>query len=577
MRQLKAFLFFIVLFNAITAFAQPDKDKVVKLHGKKYYIHIVVKGETVYGVSKDFNLAVKDLVLENPKAMDGISPGDTLDVPFAVPVVPATAGIPQQDTLKYIYHKVLPKETLYSMTKQYGVSMAVIDSLNPELNDKGLRIGMILQIPNHHLSVSGAPPITTIVTQSSQPKPDSAKQAQAFKNLVNGLNTAIAPLPPKVQGQLLKRYNIVVMLTFSPQEADSVKMNHMMDGSQQLPLLMQIATDFYAGLKIAFDSLAMQGFDANLNVYNVPPDSASHRIDSLLTLPAIASANLIIGPPYPGLLSRVAKYALQHQIPIVSPLSGENSVLKDNPFVSKAVPSAMTEMEQTADYVALHHPKDNIIMVRNADAPDDDFYDVFWKRIRASLSIVNPGADSVVKEARYTDELDDLGHTISPIKDNVIVVPYQGASFVPKLVNQLANSKYNDEDSICIFGMHNWSNMDVLDPNNLDTLHLHYASNEYVDYKDRNVIRFIQKYRNLYYSEPMYYAFQGFDLGYYYGTMLKKYGTALQDNLINEKYKGVHTSFDFYRPLPGGGLENKAVYMLEYRNYSIVKDSLLAR
>jgi len=196
MRQLKAFLFFVVLFNAIAAFAQPDKDKVVKLHGKKYYIHIVAKGETVYGVSKDFNLAVKDLVLENPKAMDGISPGDTLDVPFAVPVFPTTTATPQQDTVKYIYHKVLPKETLYSMTKQYGVSMAVIDSLNPELNDKGLRIGMILQIPNHHLSGSGAPPTTTIMTQSPQPKADSAKQAQAFKNLVNGLNNAItAPSP----------------------------------------------------------------------------------------------------------------------------------------------------------------------------------------------------------------------------------------------------------------------------------------------------------------------------------------------------------------------------------------------
>jgi len=562
---MKRIAVFILLFLlAVKIFAQPDKDKIVKLHGKKFYLHIVHKGETVYGVSKDFKLAVKDIVLENPKAMDGIGAGDTLRIPLYAPnAVPTVTNQEQIDSTMYIYHKVIAKETLYSLSREYNVSVPIMDSLNPELKDNPLKIGMVLRIPNHN-----AP--QPIANRTANP--DTTKERQAFKNLVNGLGNA-TPAQPAVEGKLLKRYNIVLMLTFSAQEADSVNMTRVLDGAQQLPLLIQIANGFYSGFKLALDSLAMQGFNAELHVYNVPPDSANHRIDSLLSLPSMAVANLIVGPPYPALFTRVAKYAMQHQIPIVSPLSAEINVLKNNPFTSKAVPSAITETEQTADFIALHHRQDNIIIVKNADAANDNFYDVFMKRIKATLSIMEPKGDSVI-EAKYTDALDDIGHKLSDSKNNIVVVPYQGASFVPKLVNQLANSKYADNDAITIFGMHNWANMDVLDPNNLDTLHLHFATNEFIDYTDHATIRFIQKYRSTFSAEPLYYAFQGFDVAYYYGTLLKKYGTALQDNLTSEKYKGVHTTFDFYKPDPNGGFENKGIYMLEYKNFTIVKDSL---
>jgi ABC-type branched-subunit amino acid transport system substrate-binding protein len=317
----------------------------------------------------------------------------------------------------------------------------------------------------------------------------------------------------------------------------------------------------------------MQGFNANVHVFNIPVDSANKRIDSILKLPAMANMNLIIGPPYPALFNRFAKYAALHQIPIVSPLSGESAVLKGNVYASKAVPSSLTETEQMADYIAAHHHGDNILIVHNDVAANDNFFDSFKKRLNAALSIAGNKTDSATI-VKYTDDLYELGHKISDKKYNVIIVPYQGNSFVPKLINQLTNSKYTDDDSICVFGMQNWSTMDVLDPNNLDTLHLHYPSNEYLDYSNHALLTFIQKYRNTYITEPNYYAYQGFDLGYYYCTALKKYGTALQDNLVNEKYKGFHTSFDFYRPDPTGGLENKAIYMLEYKNFAIVKDSL---
>ena len=555
----------ILFFLATTvAFAQPGKDKVIKLHGKKFYQHIVTKKETVYGIARDFNVSVKDIVLENPKAIDGINPGDTLHIPVFVPgpvPPPNVVSQMQADTganARYIYHKVAPKETLYSLTREYKVSTTVLDSLNPNLKTEGLKAGTMLRIPNKNY-------------KPAQQAKDTNNAAAAYKGLVGQLTGDTTNNKP--QGKLLNRYNIAVMLTFSPDKLDSLQMDHLVQGTQHFPLLAGISADFYDGMRLALDSLAKQGFNANLHVYNIPMDSATgHCLDSVLKLPELAQMNLIIGPPYPTLFQKVAKYGLDHQLPVVSPLSPDMSVIKSNPFSSKAVPSAVTETEQTADYIAMHHYKDNIILVHNPLDANDNYFDIFKKRLNATLPIADPHADSV-KVVVFTSDLDNLGKAISDQKYNVIIVPYQDAAFVTNMVNQLANSKYTKDDSLCVYGMHNWEGIDVLDPDNLDTLHLHFPSNEYIDYNSPAVVSFIKKYRNTYFAEPGYFAYEGFDLAYFYCNMLKKYGTAIQYNLIGEQYSGLQTTFDFYKPDAKGGLENKGIYILEYKNYTLLKDA----
>ena len=568
---MKRYAIFITLcLLTATVFAQPGKDKIHWLHGKKCYLHIVRKGETVYGISKDFNTAVKDIVLENPEAINGISPGDTLYIPVYVPgpVAPANAWSQTPDTLvkkpgQYIYHKVPPKETLYSLTREYKVNIAVLDSLNPGLETVGLKAGTIIRIPFKNGGYYNA------LTDTHDTATTSA--AQAFKGLVGQLTRDTVPAKPPAT--LLNRYSIALMLTFSTHELDSITIKHLLDGTEQFPLLASISADFYDGIRLAMDALANQGFDANLYVYSIPMDSGTAPcMNSLLQLPRMAAMNLIIGPPYPNLFKRVANFAMKHQIPIVSPLSPDNSVLKNNPFVSKAVPAAVTETEQTADYIAMHYHNDNIIVVHNPVAANDNFFDTIKKRLNVTLSIAGGHTDSV-KVADYSDDLQKIGKDMCDTEYNVIVVPYQGTAFVSKMVNQFANSPYN-KDSLCVYGMHCWEGMNGLDPNNLDTLHLHYPSNTFIDYSSPAVCNFIKKYRGVYYSEPDYYSFEGYDMAMFYGSMLKKYGTAMQDSLVGQTYKGMQTSYNLYKPSPSGGIENKGLFILEYKDYTIVKDSL---
>jgi len=54
MKKIYSILILLILFVGNLS-AQKNSDKTVTKDGKKFYLHIVSKGETIYGISKDYN------------------------------------------------------------------------------------------------------------------------------------------------------------------------------------------------------------------------------------------------------------------------------------------------------------------------------------------------------------------------------------------------------------------------------------------------------------------------------------------------------------------------------------------
>src|SRR4030042_6759185 len=101
-----------------------SKDKVI-ISGIPYYIHLVKKGETAYSISRAYGIAVEELIRENPPAVYGVNEGQSLRIPIkSVPDVMPAESVPakiQRDESKFIYHNLKPGETVYSLSKSYGV------------------------------------------------------------------------------------------------------------------------------------------------------------------------------------------------------------------------------------------------------------------------------------------------------------------------------------------------------------------------------------------------------------------------------------------------------------------------
>src|SRR5688572_32957057 len=86
----------------------------------------------------------------------------------AVPVVPANAKPAIFIQTEPTTHKVAAGETLYSLSRKYGVSVAELTKANPEVK-AGLKVGQVVKIPSK--TAVDAPVETAKVTETVKPAP----------------------------------------------------------------------------------------------------------------------------------------------------------------------------------------------------------------------------------------------------------------------------------------------------------------------------------------------------------------------------------------------------------------------
>ncbi len=103
-------------------------------------IHIVKKGDTMYLIAKKYNIPLEDLIKANPEIADP----DVIDVGMKVKI-PA----PSQPAYELIHqHTVQQGDTLWKLSKAWGIPLADMIKANPQLkNPNVLLTGEIVNIP----------------------------------------------------------------------------------------------------------------------------------------------------------------------------------------------------------------------------------------------------------------------------------------------------------------------------------------------------------------------------------------------------------------------------------------------
>jgi cell wall-associated NlpC family hydrolase len=113
---------------------------------EKYMKHIVSKGETITKIAEQYHIKISAIYELNPDAKKGINYKSVL-------LIPNTDLKAQKNSANIVTnypskkHSVLPKETLYGIAKQYGVTVEEIQKINPTLGKSGLRNGQKINIP----------------------------------------------------------------------------------------------------------------------------------------------------------------------------------------------------------------------------------------------------------------------------------------------------------------------------------------------------------------------------------------------------------------------------------------------
>ncbi len=114
----------ILLFGFTNLYASnfpADSIGMEKVDGRVYVLHQVEQKETLYSLAQRYGVKIAAITAVNPDSENGLSIGQVLRIPVET-------EIPVKDGREV--HKVSPKETLYSIARDYNVSVDDIKKWN---------------------------------------------------------------------------------------------------------------------------------------------------------------------------------------------------------------------------------------------------------------------------------------------------------------------------------------------------------------------------------------------------------------------------------------------------------------
>lgn len=590
----------MVVSGCATAQNYPKRS----VDGKEYYVYFVEPGNTVYAVSRMFSVEPEVVLKANPGAADGLQVGQEILIPVARIDKRQARRSNLSLSGQYILHEVGKKETMFSISRQYGVDLATLMELNPVQAER-LHTGDTLRIPatrstsveetllqpaeNDSFMVHQVQKGETVYSLSKQYGIPQDSLSRANAGFPEGLQTGRYIVIPKYKESYLaaveadirrkvdstlklptetpETYNMAMMLPFELEYNDSL--DRSLASGNQLYILTEVALEYYRGSMLALDSLKKMGLNANVYVYDVGDDLVKAR--DVTRRPEMSDMHLVFGPMHKSSLGVVSEVSRDRQMYLVSPNSFSSKVFEDNPYLLRAQASDQTLMRYLANYVAIQHGDDNVWMVNSTLAEDwperRDFKKYYNEAVGNYPNAFSDSLRSFTKDA-LTDG--SIAERLKKDVPNILVVPSDDLAFVSSFLTQLSRLSETEYD-IRVYGMENWLEYDNIEAAYKNRFHLRLAVPSFVDYEDEQVNAFLRAYRERYNTDPSYfdYGFMGYDLMMFFGQALLKGGLRFPAYFDQLETDGVMGHYRFGKSMSGQEYENKAVYIIEYDDYEL--------
>ena len=374
---------------------------------------------------------------------------------------------------------------------------------------------------------------------------------------------------------------------------------------------------FYEGFMIAADSMvSSRNMNLDLKVYDV--DNDIKKADSAIIDPWLDSADLIVGPFYLKPFNVVKQYAVEHNIPIVNPITQRSEIVDNLPNVIKVKPSMESQLAPLDSLIKNYYHANNIFIIRQDRYSDTAFINRINKiaqRNIDSCSYVDNGyivktikthqkrweylkvefeetdyltdnislnADSlkrciddstafknrIININYKRDSLNLVKDYASSMRNNLFIVYGNDKVFANEIVNKV--TKLVENYPITVIMLPEWSKFTGLFNDNLMKMHAIYFDDTYIDYQNIRVESFICKFRNRYETEPSVQAYEGFDIGWYFLNALNFWGDAMIENMSDFRIPLLHSQFSFQRKSEMSGYENAFWNVYQFKGYNKV-------
>ena len=528
-----------------------SKPAVVKAtpEGKTTY-HIIEPKETKYGISKKYGMTVLELEHLNPQivsefpigfklvvsgnainqavienaARDSAGTSDSeLAKQSSVAKPSAEKSTPEKtSTKKYLEEYVVkPKETIYSIANDYGISEQELISLNPELK-RGIKQGMILRVPKG---------------QRKEP----VKKEQG--NLLKTINTNA-------------RKQLALLLPFNISKIESDTIN-----STQARLkkdkFLNLTLDFYSGALMAIDSAKVLGMNVDIKILDSQETKNSSNVATLVQQNNLQNMDAIVGPFYQSNVEKLAELLEPTKTPVISPLSKEIGKKYTNLYQS--MPSAEFLRNSIFDFMKAKNG--NIIAV----------VDTKKGSVKQYIQEMQPNVRIAGLSEKGTFVADSLKVLFQKDKLNYVVLASESTGMILATTNAMLAAQKDYQVQLVILEQNDTFDFEEISLTRLTKLKLLYPSLSRPNESDE-ANQFDVKYKKVNKIIPNQYAIRGFDVTF--DTLLR----LSQDNTFEETIQTspseqIENKFDYVQNATYG-YTNNGIYILYYDTDLTIKEAL---
>jgi len=526
-------------------------------------------------------------------------------------------------------HIVLEKQTLYSISKAYGVSIEDIYRYNPTVRDKGLKKNTILIIPAvaedkakkaeaETENETAAKENETIRIQ----KEDEARiQNETDKKVVSGrrthtvkwyedLDTIAAKygvtaeeiiLANNLKGRKLsKRMKLMIPLpgefaaTTEEEQAeepaaspDTVAVADTASeafGRSLFPGMISPDKEVSVSLLLPLNATGTTSSRQNMDFYSgvlmAVYDLAQEGISTSLDVIDIADGRLpsnpetfsdsdiVIGPVSAADLNRIRETAPEAKA-VISPLDQRAADIARTwkPMIQAPTPHAVQYRDLVSWIQEDMVPGNRVLVISEKGARETDAVRDMKAAIDSSGIGYSPLSYSILEGRNVTESLEYL---MTETSTNRVYIASESEAFVNDVVRNLNLMVYKKYD-VVLYAPSKIRSFETIEVENFHNTSLHVSLAYYIDYDDTRVKEFLLKYRALFNAEPTQFAFQGYDIAKYFISQCSKYGYRWEEMLDSHPMQMLQSTFRFVSTEEGGHINNGVRRIIYDEGWSVKK------
>ncbi|MCB2207934.1 MAG: LysM peptidoglycan-binding domain-containing protein [Bacteroidetes bacterium] len=612
--------------------------------------HTVKPGETTASIAMEYEVDLKQLKAVNIGLGNTVKPGDRLRIPQVKK---------KKEKPEYINYRVKKKETLYSISRQYGLTVKDLFIANEGLTED-IDEGQIIRIPKKEVEdeylvftvpsrtrlnkVAKLYGIPAYEIRDANPGIENRLSAGEKVNIPKGDKAIIAKPEPEVSDSIValeeghetetpgakiemdcrkifksdtqRVFKVAMMIPFYLEEIEELDTAQFLLSEQDNFDPFRFVK-FYEGALIAIDSLEKQGMHIELYVYDV--DQSITKTAKVLKDRNLRQMDLIIGPFFSRNFDQVALFAGNFGIPIVNPFSYRDEIVQNYKTVFKVNPGEKYQLEILQKLLPAYYEDANVFLITQTAYKDADkimnLQHAIFETIPFEVHIENRelyelGIDIAKRDENYNpnrplpvfmfeereiqpdilsmnmdgttafnnrltkinyavDSLHPFYKKASPLRENLVIVYSDNKAFVMDVMNRL--NEHRDTFDIQLIGIPSWDRFNEIDQYQASNLNLTYFTSSYVDYKQERIQDVIYKFRERYKTEPGITGFTGFDVTYYFLSSLfyidKRFERCVSDFSMDMTQNIYH----FTDAGKDHNYENKGWNILRYNNLKLTK------